>query len=131
MTRALADVSGGIARRDRPAAGSGAIEVARAALDLELRYRSPASVDRDRFVLWTRQAEVDAAASDRGALHGDVSALEWVRDRFALGLGLLDRTRLDNELTELRALATDGGFGEAAREAVRLRQAVVAAALTA
>jgi hypothetical protein len=104
--------------------------LARTVLGLELRYRSPASVDRDRFALWTRQAEVDAAAADRGAVHGDVSALEWIRDRFAPALGPLDRTRLDTELTELRALATDRSFGEIVREAARLRHALGRAALT-
>ena len=126
---AVRDVSRAVGARNRAAAGTAAVAVLRAALDLELRYRSRESVDRDRFVLWTRQVEVDAAASDRGAVHGDVSALEWIRDRFALGLSPLDRTRLDTELTELRALATDGGFREVAREAVRLRASVAAAAL--
>jgi hypothetical protein len=121
---ALSDVSSALARRDRASAGTAAIDVSRAALDLELRYESPASVDRDRFVLWTRQAEVDAAASDRGGVHGDVSALEWIRDRFALGLSPLDRTRLDTELTELRALATDGSFRGIGREAAHLRDSV-------
>ena len=130
MARALSDVARGLAARDRATAGTAAVGVERTVLDLELRYRSPASVDRDRFALWTRQAEVDAAAADRGAVHGDVSALEWIRDRFAPALGPLDRTRLDTELTELRALATDGSFGEIVRETARLRHALGRAALT-
>jgi hypothetical protein len=120
----------GVAARDRAAAGTAAVEVARTILDLELRFRSPARVDRDRFVLWTRQAAVDASAADRGGVHGDVSALEWIRDRFALGLSPVDRTRADTELTELRALATDGSFGDIVRAAAGLRHAVERAALT-
>jgi hypothetical protein len=130
MDLAVRDVSRAAGAQDREAAGSAAIAAARAALDLELRYRSPTIVDRDRFLLWTCQVEVDAAASDRGGVHGDVSALEWIRDRFALGLSRLDRTLLDTELTELRALATDGSFRDVAGGAVRLRNAVVQAALT-
>jgi hypothetical protein len=129
IARSLSDAARGVAARDRAAAGTAAVEIARALLDLGLRYRSPASVDRDRFELWTRQVEVDAAAADRGAVRGDVSALEWIRDRFALALSPLDRTRLDTELTELRARATDGGFFAVARDAVRLRASVHAAKL--
>ena len=130
MDLAVRELSRAVGARNSSAAGTAAIAVLRAALDLELRYRSPVSVDRDRFVLWTRQVEIDAGASDRGGVHGDVSALEWIRDRFALGLSALDRTRLDTELTQLRALATDGSFRDVAHEAVRLRDAVVQAALT-
>jgi hypothetical protein len=130
MARVLSDAARGVAARDRAAAGTAAVEVARTILDLELRFRSPARVDRDRFVLWMRQAAVDASAANRGGVHGDVSALEWIRDRFALGLSPVDRTRVDTELTELRALATDGSFGDIVRAAARLRHAVERAALT-
>ena len=85
---------------------------------------------RDRFVLWRRQVEVDAAASDAGAVRGDLSALEWIRDRFAFGLGPLEGTRLDTDLTELRALATDGDFGGVERATARLRGTVERASLS-
>jgi hypothetical protein len=63
----------------------GAIERRRAELDLMLLRKAPAAVDRARFVLWTRQARVDAQARDAAALKGDIATLERIADRFPHG----------------------------------------------
>src|SRR5262249_37011723 len=54
-----------------------ALDVARFALDLELRFRPAAAVDVERFHWWTQQLRVDAAAGDLAAVNGDVATLEW------------------------------------------------------
>jgi hypothetical protein len=58
-----------------------AINTSQAALDLELRYRTPAEVDLDRLAVWSRQASADADADDQGSVTGDVASLEaiWTR----------------------------------------------------
>jgi hypothetical protein len=99
--------------------------VVQAALDLELRYRPPAEVDRARFDLWTRQAQVDAAAGRRFAVAGDVAALEWIRDRFARGLDSVALTRIDTRLDELRAKRTDDELQAVASTAATLRRALM------
>jgi hypothetical protein len=104
------------ARRPLPAREA-AIAVARLGLDLELRHRETAEVDRDRFALWIEQLAVDVAAEDEAAVRSDVTVLEWTRDRFAASLDEAARSALDAGLAELRSAADDGDLiaaGEAA-----------------
>jgi len=77
-TDALAKAVGA---RQPARARQAALRVEQAALDLELRYRAPSEVDRDRLDLWARQLLVDAAARDRGAVAGDVATLQVLWDR--------------------------------------------------
>lgn len=58
-----------------------AIDVGHAGLDLELRYRPQADVDRDRLALWEDQLVIDRAAGDAGAVAGDQVTIETIRDR--------------------------------------------------
>jgi hypothetical protein len=95
-----------------------------AALDFQLRYRPPASIDRARFGLWTRQVGVDAAAGRAGAVSGDVATLEWLRDRFAGGLDGVAITRIDTLLERLRGNVADGELAAAAGTAAKLRIAL-------
>jgi hypothetical protein len=124
MVRALDGLDGAIADRDRATAGTAAIDVAQAALDLELQYRPPAEIDLARFELWVRQVLVDAQAGDLTGVSGDVAALEWVRDRFAHTLEDTDLTRVDTRLAALRESVVDQDLGAAADEAVGLRDAL-------
>jgi len=120
MKRALDDVGRVVAARDRASAATAAIAVAQAGLDLQLRYRPPAEVDRARFGLWARRLLVDAAADDVAGATGDVATLEWIRDRFAHTLGKVERTRIDTELGELRTSMIDGDLRGAAETATAL-----------
>jgi hypothetical protein len=124
LNRALENLSASVGSRDRNRAAAAAIDVEQSALDLELRYRPPVEIDRARFGLWAEQVLVDAAARDTGGVRGDVSVLEWIRDRVVSSLGEVDRTRLDTELTELRADATDENFRGATAVANRLQRVV-------
>jgi hypothetical protein len=107
MDRALRTLGAGIDARDRAPTGTAAIDVAQSSLDLELQYREPAEIDRERFALWTRQIVVDGAAGHMGGVNGDVMTLDWIRDRFAHTLDPADRTRIDAQLETLRDAVVD------------------------
>jgi hypothetical protein len=102
MSRSIKTLSAAIAHHNRTRAANAAIDVAQSALDLELRYRPPAEVDLARFELWARQVMVDAGAGDLGGVRGDVSTMEWIRDRFAHTLAPADLTAIDAYLVALR-----------------------------
>ena len=102
MDRGLALLGRGIEGRDQVQAGDGAIDVAQSALDLELRYRDPAEIDFERFGQWARQVQVDAQGEELGFVRGDVTTMEWIRDRFVQTLDPADVTRIDVGLRELR-----------------------------
>jgi hypothetical protein len=123
MNRALRELRTGIGKRDRTRAGSAAIDVGQSALDLQLRYRKPAEVDLDRFQLWADQALVDAAAGDVGGVRGDVTTMEWIRDRLAADLKAADLTAIDAHLTGLRESVADDNedLSAATAEASQLR----------
>jgi hypothetical protein len=123
ITALAAAVEARSARRTRHAA----LDVVQAGLDLQLRYRSPAVIDRARFDLWARQVLVDAGARDLPAVSGDVATLEWIRDRIAHTLDSVSVTRLDTYLGELRANVGDEELAAAARTAKDLRKVVARA----
>jgi len=127
MDRAFKDLQRGVEDRNRRTARNAALDVVQASLDLQLRYRSPAEIDRARFDLWTRQVRVDAASRSVAAVSGDVATLEWIRDRIAHTLDGVSVTRLDTQLQELRANVADGELGTAAKTAQGLRKALVGA----
>jgi hypothetical protein len=99
-----------------------ALDVGRAALDLELRYRPPAEVNLARFDLWTRQLQADVASGDRGSALGDVATLGWIRDRIALDPS--DAQSVDDALRFLGAAVEAGEPRGIATATARLRRAV-------
>jgi hypothetical protein len=120
MKRALADLSRAVAARDRNASATAAIDVAQAALDLELRYRQPADIDRARFELWARQIVVDAQAHDLAGVRGDLATMELVRDRFFDGLDSVTRSRINAALLSLRDSVESKDLSSAASRAAAL-----------
>ena len=97
-----------------------AFDVANAALDLQLRYRPPAEIDQERFDLWARRLTIDAAAGNAVAVTGDLVVLEWIRDRIAHTLDMVDRTRVNSQLVALRATVNDGELPAVAAEAAQI-----------
>jgi hypothetical protein len=128
--RALRKLARAVRSRDRGRARGAALDVVQAALDLQLRYRAPAEIDRARFHLWARQAQVDAVAGRRSAVAGDVAALEWIRDRFAHAVDSVALTRIDTRMEELRANVTDRELAAATKTAAALRRALKQASAT-
>jgi hypothetical protein len=119
--RVAVDALEGAVRARRPArAGQAALDVLQSALDLALRHRSPAEIDRERFVVWTRQLQLDAAAGDAAGVTGDVATLEWIRDRIAQTLGAAGRREVDARLRDLRTATDAGNLPAAADQAARL-----------
>jgi hypothetical protein len=89
-----------------------ALDVLDTALDLQLQYRPVTDVDRGRFELWIRQLLVDARASapDAGFVAGDVTSLEWVRDRITHTLDDQTAGDVDALLDDLRSASDDEDF---------------------
>ena len=81
MTDALGVLGAAVSAHDVAEIRQAAIDVGRAALDLQLQFRAPDSVDRYRLRLWRDQLAIDKAASDSDAVAGDVATLEAIHDR--------------------------------------------------
>jgi hypothetical protein len=122
MNAALETLAGAVGAARARDAREAALDVARAGLDLQLRYRLPAEIDLARFDVWTRQLLVDAAAGDEAAVAGDVTTLEWIRDRVAHALDGSATRRIDAELRYLRATADAEELAAATEAAARLRE---------
>lgn len=127
MNRALAMLAGDAMAPALDAHDAGGVQrastaVALAALDLELRHRRPIEIDRGRFEAWARQLVYDAGGEEAGAVAGDVTTLEWIRDRFAHALDPADAARLNAQLSELRAAADADDVAKAARLGGPLRE---------
>jgi hypothetical protein len=120
MRRALAALDRAVARRRPAKARSAALAVADATLDLRLRYRPPAEIDRARLVLWARRALLDARARNRPGLRGDVATLTWIRDRITRDVDSLELVRIDRRLTELQANVADRDLRAARRTLIAL-----------
>jgi hypothetical protein len=97
-----------------------AIDVARSALDLELRYRPVAAVDVERFHLWTQQLRVHADAHDVGGVSGDTAAIEWIRDRLTAVLTPTVLRQVDNGIRDLRVATDSRNLAAAADHAARI-----------
>jgi hypothetical protein len=82
-----------------------AINVARASLDFQLRYRPLEEIDRAIFALWASQILVDAAADHPAGVTGDVATLEWVWDRVVHTFDSAAASDIESLLGELRAAA--------------------------
>jgi hypothetical protein len=124
MSSALEALVGAVDARDPVQARLAAIRVAQGSLDLQLRHRPPAEIDRARFELWARQLLVDSEADDLAGIRGDLAVLEWIRDRFVHTLDGVDAIRIDAHLGELRTNVTDEDLRAAGSEAARLRARV-------
>jgi hypothetical protein len=120
MNRAITALDSAVGAHNQERAGTGAIDVAQAALDLELRYRPPAEIDLARFEQWNRQLIVDARAGNLGAARGDLVTMEWTRDRFADDIKGVDRTRIDIALLKLSEGVADNDLAAVRPEAASL-----------
>jgi hypothetical protein len=120
MGQALHALATAVGGRNSRGAQPAALEVADASLDLQLRYRPTVQINLARFELWARRLLVDAAAKDAAAVHGDVTTLAWIRDRFTLDSA--DGNGIDDQLRYLRSVADANEFEVAMAQAARLHQ---------
>jgi hypothetical protein len=122
MSDALDALDRAVGARNRLQASLAALDVAQTSLDLELRYRPPAEVDLARLDLWARQLVTDAGAEHAAAVRGDVTTLEWIRDRIAIAGA--DANRIDDQLRHLEAAAEADEFSAVVDATRQLRQAL-------
>lgn len=116
---ALAILTERVAAQDTGAQDA-ALEVLQATLDLLLQYQPADEIDVARFELWTHRVTSDAAAGDLNGAVGDVTTLEWIRDRIARTFEAIELTRVDLLLEELRTNTVDGDLDAAAATAIEL-----------
>jgi hypothetical protein len=81
MDRTLGALRRAAARRDPRQAELAALDASEAALDLALRYRPSAVVDRARVARLGRRLLTDQAADDSGGVAGDIAAIDAIRAR--------------------------------------------------
>jgi hypothetical protein len=122
MNAAVDALTRTVATHSARAAAQDGLDVADASLDLQLGYRPPIEVDLARLELWASQLLLDAEAKRSGPVTGDVTTVEFIRDRLALDAAA--GNEIDDQLRYLRAVADAEEFGVAADEAARLREAV-------
>jgi hypothetical protein len=120
LTGALARLGRAVRGHKATRAAQASIDAGQSVLDLQLRYRAPADVDRDRFELWCHQVLVHAAAHDAAGVRGDVATLEWIRDRIAGTFEPPALADVDARLRALRAAADARQVAAAADHAARL-----------
>ena len=89
---------------------NGAIDVALASLDLELRYRQPSEVDGDRLAVFARKTLIDAKALEHGLVLSDVRTLELIRDRLGHTLEKAKSNRLNSLIKDMRTSADAEDF---------------------
>ncbi len=118
----LRSLSRAVGSRSVAKTRNAALDVAQAALDLELSYLPPAAIDRARFDLWLRQLLVDAVAGERAAVSGDLATLEWIRDRIAHTMDSVAVTRIDTHLEKIRDHVVDRDLAGVSRTAETLRK---------
>jgi hypothetical protein len=105
-------------------AGQSAIDLARLALDLQLRHRSAVEIDHARFDLWLAQMLLDGQAEDGAAVNGDFFALDMVRDRIAASWDESSATAINTFMEELIGAVGEADFEAVAEVATALREEV-------
>lgn len=120
MAQAFNALTAAVEQRNPEEMRKAAYAVAVATLDLQMPYQPRPEIDLARFDLWAQRVLVDVQAGDPGAVKGDVTTLELVRDRFAHLLDNADHSAIDTLLVELRAAADTEKLEMAATSAGQL-----------
>jgi hypothetical protein len=128
---ALAELALAVTAQDGYRARDAALLALQCALDLHLQYLDAAEVDRARFELWAHRLINDASEPSLAKVRGDVSTLEWIRDRIVRTFEAAELTRVDALMDELRTSASDGDLPAAAETAAELLDAVEGAGFAA
>ena len=118
MDVALGTLTRAVKAKRTPQAAQAAIDVAQAALDLQLRSLPVARVDVERIHLHTQQLRVYAAAKDLAGVTGEVAVIEWISERIAFGRGV--RPQIETAIRDLRSAVDARNLVTAADHAARL-----------
>jgi hypothetical protein len=122
MDRAVARLTRAIGDRDPAGSQHEAIEVARSAFDLQLRFRPVTDIDLARMDLWAAQMLIDQAAGDDEGVAADAFALDYVRDRVRTALDDATLAEVNTELGAIQIAVVDGEPSAAAEQAAALRR---------
>jgi hypothetical protein len=120
MSDALGSLAEAVDARDATQAQQAAVDASQWSLDLQLRYRPPADIDRARFDLWAARLTLDAAG-DAAAVNGDLFTLDYIRDRILHTLDGAEATRVNSALEELQTAVDEEDLAAASDAAERLR----------
>ena len=125
MDGALEELVAAVEKQESADARQAAVNVARASLDLQLRYRTAAETDLDLLDLWARQLVIDSEAGDRDGMIGDAATLRWIRDRIARDVSPAELRSIDARIADLRTAAQAGDPARVAVAAASFRSALV------
>jgi hypothetical protein len=128
LTEAFDRLTEAVHARSGDAAASAAIEVARSAFDLQLRYREPSEVELARMDLWAAQLILDAARKDPEGVGADGYALDYLRDRLLAALEPMALGDLTEAIAKIQVALLDEELQTAAKAAERIRSIVEATA---
>jgi hypothetical protein len=128
---ALAELTLAVTAQDGYRARDAALLALQCVLDLQLQYLDAVGVDRARFELWAHRLINDASEPSLAKVAGDVSTLEWIRDRIVHAFEPAELTRVDALLDELRAGTSDEDLSAARATAAELLDVVEGAGLSA
>jgi hypothetical protein len=131
MDRAVKRLTRAVEARDARRMQHEAIEVARSAYDLQLRFRLVSEIDLARMDLWAAQLLVDEAAGDDAGVAADAFALDYVRDRIRTVLDEATLAEVNTELGEIQIAVVDEEPAVAAEQAAALRRTLRDAGLVA
>ncbi|SEC09445.1 hypothetical protein [Streptomyces sp. TLI_105] len=124
MDRDLDSLTAAVKARDGALVRGAVLRVAQNDLDLHLRHQPLATVEAARMALWARQATLDGAARDAGAIAGDATSLELTWDRVRHGKDAARAARIDAALKALREAADRKDASAAQQATARLMSAL-------
>jgi len=105
MTDALDALTAAVGHGNGADTRHAAVDVARAALDFELRHRPIIDVDLARLRLWACQLGIDVAAQDPASVVGDVASIEAIWDRIDHAIEGGRGERIGHAVVDLRTAA--------------------------
>ena len=106
------------------------VAVARAGLDLQLQFTSPADTDLARIEVWARKLIADAAANDTGGVRGNMVIVDATWDRVDHAVEAPGRADVETARAELRSAVEAGDMAATSSAAEKLRQVVAGARLS-
>ncbi|ROQ35296.1 hypothetical protein EDD98_4351 [Streptomyces sp. PanSC19] len=124
MDRDLDSLTAAVKARDAALVRGAVLRVAQNDLDLHLRHDPLAAVEAARMALWARQATLDGAARDTGAIAGDATSLELTWDRVKDHMDPDRAARIDAALKALREAADRKDATAAQQATARLASAL-------
>jgi hypothetical protein len=131
MDRAVAGLADAVRGHEGTRTQHQAIEVARSAFDLQLRFRPVTEIDLARMDLWAAQLLIDREAGDDAGLAADAFALDYARDRIRTALDQATLVEVNAELGEIQIAVVDEEPAAAAEHAAALRRTLRTAGLVA